>query len=88
MKATLLLTILALAPFSAMAESQCVKSPDGEVTCHEVSGDSTTDSETTEQPVDNAQQTEDAQQSDVKENAQGGEFGDKTTQSRETGIEY
>ena len=88
MKTIALLLTLAFAPTLAVAANQCEKSADGDVTCQQVSGESAKDSETTSQPVVDAQQTEDAQQSDEKETTQGGEFGDETTQSRETGIEY
>ena len=87
MKNLLLLAMLTVLPSVALADNQCEKSADGEVTCQQVSGESGKESETTDQPVKDAQPTEDATQREP-ENAEGGEFGDETTQSRENGITY
>lgn len=87
MKILLFAALIALTSSSALADTQCRKNAEGEVTCQNVSGESAKDSETTDQPVTQAQPTEDGEQQ-ASEEPQGGEVGDKTSQSRDPGITY
>lgn len=87
MKIFLFAALIALTSSSALADTQCRKSAEGEVTCQNVSGENAKDSETTDQPVTHAQPTEDGEQQ-ASEKPQGGEVGDKTSQSRDPGITY
>ena len=81
--------LLTMGSAQVLADTQCSKSADGEVTCQRVDEDSALDSETTDQEVDHPTMDATDQQSEQKaEEMQGGNVGDKSTQSGDPGITY
>ena len=93
MKILLCALLLAFTANISLADTACRKSADGEVDCQQVHEDAALDSETTDQPVSNAEPRDDSSEapesSDSTSDADdGGEVGDKTNQDRAPGVTY
>ncbi|WP_353158527.1 hypothetical protein [Salinisphaera shabanensis] len=81
--------LLALGTTQALADTQCRKSAEGDVSCQRVDEDSALDSETTDQPVEHpTEEARDENAGDDEAKPQGGDVGDKSTQSGDPGITY
>lgn len=81
--------LLALGTTQALADTQCRKSAEGDVSCQRVDEDSALDSETTDQEVDHpTMDTTEKPSGKEDEKPQGGNVGDKSTQSGDPGITY
>ena len=81
--------VLALTLTPASADTECRKSAEGDVSCQRVPEDSTLDSKTTDQQVDHPSvQGEPEPTEHEQEKTQGGNVGDKSTQSKDPGITY